>query len=641
MHEGSVVIVEEDVWAETLSKERKRSLLRQDEQKILTGRTPEMTIEDGNGSFVEFFGLNQSMKVFLKLLGSEINADGGLWLNNKGTYHYNDRLEITNFLSTTDLCLENARLRKQVRSDFPELDTTEIEAEVVYLMINRYSPGLINKQEALTRVQQERPDHVLVVGDPWHVTNKHLDEPRIQTIDYEEGAYAGYGNTETIGEITSELDLRLGPDQRPTSHRGALDEMEYAWDGVFLKSDDDVSWLWDNSALPDNFSANNISYKKVEEEVDWFTDRALLGTKTLEKMRGSTPPEDEEGTIITRIVSDGYSQPIEEVRSVFQKIVAKEIPVKKVGVTFLVGIAERLSQELKTDSSSENLAAAQQAWEVVKEKLEQNPRHGKKIDYDTSYGLHPIDNLLKTLNLTSNTAAQRINVLQVYRDEIFPNIIREHLEDLADIHVNAVVDGSAYDQDGLIWYRSLWNDFLVSKDIDPEKYRYHDPNSRFVDLLSDFFLLHGIRIVGELNPDFLEQVEAEKKEKIMEKFPPPKYEQEARFTEMMFPQTQSLPAHSKDRIIMSWSWSAHMLQTMTEEELVGVVWPELDRLLANGGLANIFPIGHHGVDHQWVLDTVNRYVQETGAKWQVSMDRQVSHVVPESDYRLLQIRKLS
>ena len=629
-----------------LTRMRERDLLGQDKQKLLTGRTPEQTIADGNGSFVEFYGLNQSMKALFGLLSREMR-DGVLWLRNEGVREFDENTgRATNFQSIDGLCLENAKLRKQVRQELGDVSTHEIEVEIAMRMVEKYRPGLAYREEMIVRVGQERADQVLIVGDPWHVTNKHIDEGRVQTIDYEEGTYAGAGSTETVGDVTGEIEEYLEQDMRPNSFSTALFELNESWGDIETGEDEDVDWLWNDRSLPEGFKPNSVTYKEIEEVVEWDDwDRELLGVETLAKLRPSTVDSEvrtvDEPMVFKHTVVDGYEVSIEEVEQVFGQVESGDVPVERVGMTYLVGMAERLSENLKTNPSTENLRRSQRAWELVQEKLKQNPRFGRPIDYDTSFGLHPMDNLLKSANLTSRNAAESIKVLRAYRDEIFPELIQKHLEELADIHVNAIVDGSAYDQDGLRWYRGIWNDFLSAKGIDPDKYQYYDPESHFVDLLSEFFLLHGIRTVGQLNPDFLDAVEAEKKAKVMDKFPPPKYEQEAEFTEMMFPQTQAIPANTKDRITMSWSWSAHMLKEMTREELETAVWPELDRLLASGGIANIFPIGHHGVDPEWVIDTVQEYIKQSGAKWEASIDKNVSHVSDGVDYRLLQIRKQS
>ncbi len=144
----------------------------------------------------------------------------------------------------------------------------------------------------------------------------------------------------------------------------------------------------------------------------------------------------------------------------------------------------------------------------------------------------------------------------------------------------------------------------------------------------------------ERHQEFFADVENEEKTKIREKFPQPTVEKEAEFVEAMFPKTGMFAKESFDRILMSWSWSAHMLGDMTEDELVNTVWPELDRLLAQGGIANIFPIGHHGVSPEWVADTLTKYIDKSGAKWEFDLERTVSHVKEDANYKLLQIRKL-
>ncbi len=615
----------------TIDRERTREMKESDRQKILTRRGLERTFRDGGGNFEEFFGLDNVMKAFLRLNKDNIESNF-FWKRDRGDWIWHHDLpdEENNRVSINQLCLEEARLRKQVRSENQSLDASNIETETLRLLMNKYSPNGILNFDLAEEVKKEPSDRVLNIGDPDHATNKQLDREGVVTIDYEDGFDARARGSKKVSDITSDLDEHLGFDEREKSFCGAtkqLDEWCYEKPGENVETD----WYCDPRQLPEGFFPMAKKFEEVSITVKDISTSELLS---------GYPDEEPTYHLEKEVVCTGYETSIEEVKTVATGVVTDPEKIRGVGIIFLESIAERLAKELETNPTPENMDLAKQAWNAVKIKLDQNPRNGVK--YDTSEGYHPFENLTFTLSETANNATLGLEVLKVYQTEIFPEIIQKHLEDLADIHVNTITESSKYDQKQLQYYRGLWGDFLQSKGVNPEKFHYDDPDSHFVDLLVQFFLINGISSLRNLAPDFFEEVEKEEKQKIREKIPQSTSEKEAKFIEMMFPQTQELPAHSYDRVVMSWSWSAHMLQDMTTEELVGVVWPELDRLLATNGIANIFPIGHHGVNPEWVEQTIKSYIEKTGVKWQVDISRPCAKPTDNEDsvYRLLQIKKL-
>lgn len=627
MHEQATVITN------PLSKERTRELLREDERKILTYRGLERTIRDGNGSFPEFYGLSAVMKVFFELNKTKIRGE---------LFRLNLTDEDEN-ISTTRLCLEIAFLRQSIRDSHPDFTKDEVDAETLRQMLVKYSPewlDRINCQQALKSVQ---PDRVLNVGDPGRKVNDQYDEQQVTTIDYEDGFLAGPGGTKVVSFVTSDLERWLGYDERANSfHTASVELQDYFCEkpGENLETD----WYRDNRQLPDGFSPLKKNRQKIREQVESVSLEELMGAEYASKYPSAATPDPPEYR--EREVEVGYVNDIHEVAEVYQKIRANEVPIQAVGLIYLQAMAERLTEELKTNPTKENMALAESAWDMVHQKLTHHPNWGIPPEkrYDTSEGYHPLDTLMGKLAQSSASARDSIQVLSVYQNEIFPEMIHKHLEILADIHVAAITHGDGYDQQALRIYRASWNEFLESKGINPQTYDYSHEASQFIDLLIQFFLVNGLREIRDLATDFFEDIKKEEDQKIKQHFPQPVAEKEASYKEMMFPNTQSLPAHSFERVIMSWSWSAHMLSETPSEELITIVWPELDRLLTVGGMANIFPIGHHGVDPDWVAQTMEQFMQRTNTKWEFSLERECAappSVNEDRDYRLLQIKKLA
>ncbi len=610
-----------------LSKERTRELKESDSQKILTQRSVERTYRDGGGDFESFFGLDNVMKAFVRLNTDKIE-DGVFWRRDKGNFYWSGKEDDEiNYVGMNELCLEEAKLRKEVG-----------EEEALKKMLEKYSPDIMKTDDEIAvEVKREPSDRILVVGDPDHMINRQLDRPGVDTIDYEDGFDARAAGSKTVNGVISEIDNHLEGDTRAHSYSTAnyeLDEFCNQEPGENPETD----WYCDPRQLPEGYYPLEREYVQIEVEDIVPSGRSLMGTTD---SPGSIYSEDDRDTVAKTIktVEGDYSYPFEKVEAFANEVGNDPEKIRGVGIVFLVGTARRLSENLAADSSPENMALAKKSWEAVKIKLDQNPRKG--IKYDTTEGLHPFETFASSLNQTTRNAVTELEVLYEYQTKIFPETIRKHLEELAEIHISVTTDPNKFEDPKTMNYIHEWKDFLETKGIKSKDLDIEHPEI-FIDTLIQFLLIKGINSLDKVAPGFFEEVKSEEKRKIRERLPQTVLEKEAKFIEMMFPETQALPAHSYDRVVMSWSWSAHMLKDMTSEELVNKVWPELDRLLATGGIANIFPIGHHGVDYKWVEKTIKDYLQKTGARWEVDIDHPCWKPTENEDaeYRLLRIKRL-
>ena len=236
------------------------------------------------------------------------------------------------------------------------------------------------------------------------------------------------------------------------------------------------------------------------------------------------------------------------------------------------------------------------------------------IDYDTSHGLHPIDYLTKILRGVAENQSTGIDVLGYYRDRVYPKIIHKYLEDLADLHIMSATSQREVDPKKKKKYLEKWGKFLEKSGKDPSRYDLLSPDSDFVDLLINFWLQTGIKEIKSLDPKLYNQIFAEESEMVEAAFPVTIKSHDADFIRGMFPLTQEIK-DQYDRIIMHWSFSAHMMGDMSKEQLVEEVWPELERLLAPSGAATISPIGHYDMDVATVSESIVEFLNKTGAKW--------------------------
>jgi hypothetical protein len=521
-------------------------------EKILTGRTPERTMSDSGCSFYELYGLNRAMKLFVEL--NNIDLTKKLWVlsGTEPDYgHYNPQVKgHSNVVSLDGLFLEATRLRKALRDNADEAQsTTDIEVQLIMQLIAKYSPTIeVEPNRIKGLLSQHSDDNVLNIGDPWRVTNKHIDEPRVKTIDYESGERATAGDTRVPNGINRDIRSRL-TDFNYTGTAGAMKDLEYAW------SDIKPGENWDR---------------------DW-----LFGTK------------------------------------------------ERAGFRVFMKRASHWSDKMVEQPTVENIAGARRCWERVEQEIDKRRNHYFQTEnrdinipnYDDSDGLHPMDVLTKNMKMLSRQCKQQLTYLEYYRTDIFPKFILEHIETFADLHVMSYSGERSVNKDDFELYRYMWDDHLESYGIDPATFDPHADATEFINLLILFYSKKGSRTLSYLDPDLSSVLEEKITDGIMEKFPVEVAEKEATLDQMMFPQTQELPGGAYDRIVASWSFSAHMMPKMTANDLINGVWPEIDRLLTRNGRATIFPIGHYGEEPKWIEQTIHDYLRISGSRWTVDLSK--------------------
>lgn len=144
-------------------------------------------------------------------------------------------------------------------------------------------------------------------------------------------------------------------------------------------------------------------------------------------------------------------------------------------------------------------------------------------------------------------------------------------------------------------YALAWQTYLMEQGIQPSEYDPYLPGSQFVENVYQFFLLHGTSSLEEANPELGAPLNNKMQEDTNDAFPDRPKSDRSGMDIGMFPDdtAQIYPDGSFDRILASWSFSTRMLAEMSVEEMATKVWPEVDRLLAPGGIAVIFPIGRY------------------------------------------------
>src|SRR3989339_807426 len=275
----------------------------------------------------------------------------------------------------------------------------------------------------------------------------------------------------------------------------------------------------------------------------------------------------------------------------------------------------RAIEETKRAKSPEEINESIEKWQKVKERLTERKTHYKKqgVDvtrphenYDTDFGLGPLDELSKHASNMANTALEDLMVLSEIKD-IIPGLISKYIEHIADAHL----EPSPHADEGLVrQYRDLWNVFIESKGFNPETYDIYDEKSRFVDLLMEFIQSHGSGMIDCIDPYLFYQIRSEEEHLLSQRLPYKNKAKNAKLVIATYPDTSDkLPADFFDNILASWSVTAHAMPHMSESEIVNV-WDETIRTLRSGGIATFYPIGHYGNSQEEIKGTLEKLKQK-------------------------------
>jgi hypothetical protein len=189
-----------------------------------------------------------------------------------------------------------------------------------------------------------------------------------------------------------------------------------------------------------------------------------------------------------------------------------------------------------------------------------------------------------------NRGKERLETFAVFEEEVLPRVIYENIEDIMD----ALFSGSQNELPYQV--RNALRNALSNLGKDPDSYDPLEPGADPFDLLQEIVKQKGFEPFAEVNPQLADKLQKEATELMDGYNPAPTEVDGGPVHKMIFPFTQELPAKIYQRIMMSWSLSTKGLPAMTNEQIQNQVWPELDRLLANDGIAIIFPIGHYAND---------------------------------------------
>jgi hypothetical protein len=293
--------------------------------------------------------------------------------------------------------------------------------------------------------------------------------------------------------------------------------------------------------------------------------------------------------------------------------------------------------------TSEQIGTAIENWRKVQQLLTERKIHymqeGKDVtkpdqNYDTSFGLSPLDGLSKMASRMSQSAMSGLGVVKVENEEIFPSLMYKYLEHVAEAHLNPSKDA---DESLLKSYKGYWNEFLEKKGKDPQTYDPMSTDSEFVPLLCEFIQSHGSGMIDCIDPYLYMQIRVEEMKTLDVAMPHKKRSGQSELVVGTYPYTKDkLQGNKYDRILASWSITAYAMPNMTGEE-IGQIWEETDRLLKRGGIATFYPIGHYGNSTEQIGKIIEEYIRKSDSRITYSFHKSGDPRFPEDD--VLVIRK--
>lgn len=181
-------------------------------------------------------------------------------------------------------------------------------------------------------------------------------------------------------------------------------------------------------------------------------------------------------------------------------------------------------------------------------------------------------------------------ILSVYLSDVYPKLVHRYIEHIADAHLNPVVGA---DERYIEHYYEKWRSYLTTRGVEnPESYNPFEEDSHFVDHLIGFFRNEGIGMVWSIDPALAEQMNREATEALKLAMPFKKQSKRSEYITGVFPYCDELSGKTYDRILASWSVTAHAMDHMTDTELSEFFELTIG-MLNPGGIAVMYPIGHY------------------------------------------------
>lgn len=206
-----------------------------------------------------------------------------------------------------------------------------------------------------------------------------------------------------------------------------------------------------------------------------------------------------------------------------------------------------------------------------------------------------------------NQSVHDLELFSLYENQVLPRALYEHIEEIMDAIFENGMDNLDYR------IRDILQREIQELGFDPATYSPTAPGARPFDILINMLKHQTSSLTYTTGPNLLrfldqgdgrmnalaESLQSSITEEMSRLNPikPRGIEEGNKRHRMMFPFTQSLPDHSFDRVLASWSFSVRMLPEMTNDQITNEIWPELFRLLSSEGIAVIFPIGFYDNDN--------------------------------------------
>jgi hypothetical protein len=286
---------------------------------------------------------------------------------------------------------------------------------------------------------------------------------------------------------------------------------------------------------------------------------------------------------------------------------------------------------------TDDLMDATAKWKEVSKLLTERKLHyaaqGKDItkpDYDTIWGDSPLDGLSKATFRMCQEAANKLGIICHYRDDVFPSIFYKYLEDIAEAAVSPSKNASAENIAAFNTMLKDHNEKMGFEDADPITNA-----QQFLESLQSFLQSHGASVIGLLDPALGMQLQYEEQLVTREKFPYKPKTKNSKMVEAVYPNVGEELGDAKfDRILASWSITAHAMPNMTDEE-IKAIWRKTDELLKPNGIATFYPIGHYGNSREQIEQTLQAHASSTGSLMSWEFHKSGDERFPDDDVLVL------
>lgn len=357
----------------------------------------------------------------------------------------------------------------------------------------------------------------------------------------------------------------------------------------------------------------------------YFDD--VVGLEAYEGGRANSQLYEHKGAEITRIISEireerealglaeDYFPDLEDLRSVIFEHYNNPDAFEELDEW--IRQYQKLSQSIITERDVQELNRSWQELSKEAQKVQRKILRDRTglATFSTDHSGDFTDKFLSSIEHVSEQISQQTEVLEAL-EEAGKEPLISNFNHLASLH-NRMLELPDADQPydrAKDRYSTAWNRFCSEnrisglnantqlEEIPPDKRR------EFANMLIQFHLDNKLETLSFVDRDLAFQVEQARVSQLEQMIGIRQLAKRAQVKHEVFPDT-SLEPESVDRLVASWSVTAHALHRMNRNE-VKDLFVEMDRILKVGGQATLFPMDYSRDSLKWDQDDIKNIIKE-------------------------------